>query len=613
MSRVQVSEREKSRRARIILTCGLVIGLALLLAQFQTSWARPQQNALRDTIDTPVPSPTKGPTSTGTPTKAPGIERVLLQEDHLGYSGTRDTWLNAWDKRNAQPLLGGLEIKGGEAKAVLIRFDLTGQLPPGAHLVQAELVFYVEIPAYTVARELDISAFRVLREWEEDKASWQYVDADAKIPWGAAGCDAVGQDRVGDPDDTITLLHRAVFRGLDVTDSVGYWLQHPDENYGWLVKGGASSTGTFTFDSSRSSMLANRPVLRIDYTVGEITPTATATTGGATATWTPTPISSPTETSGTPTTTPQPTAETFDAVQDTYIDSWYPDAPHNIATMYCRSNGIRKPLVQFDLSSLPAHAQVTSATLSLTTGTGTSPISIDVAAHRLLCCWQENSATWQEASTGQPWGQAGASGTDDYDPQALDVVTVDALRENHEFSWDVTAAAQEWVQGGMENCGLILIGQVGNEAQRGFHSSESPFADMRPRLFVEYSSAEPTPASSPTPTETLTPARGSILVTVYEDVNRNAWPDVGEQGLADVVVELLDTDGQALDRRMTLADGTCTFVGLTSGRYRLREHDPWGYLSSTENEVSIYIGAGQTEAFFGDYPGGALALPLIVK
>jgi hypothetical protein len=275
----------------------ILITLGLFSIQFQASWAQPHQNDLRQTINTPVATPTSGPTSTPSPTAAPGVYRVLLQEGRDGYVGTADTYIRAYTPWVASALDGGLRVKGTE-DSTLIRFDLQNRLPPGAQIVAAELLFHVDVPAFTVVRALEVSAFRVLRPWQPTAVSWNYQHIPGQVYWDQAGCNGVGVDRVGDADDTITLLQRDVFRGFDVTQSVRHWQQQPQENFGWLIAGVSASTGSFTLASSRNQNLHQRPVLRIDYTLGDMSPTPDP---GITATATKSPTPS------TPTATPSST------------------------------------------------------------------------------------------------------------------------------------------------------------------------------------------------------------------------------------------------------------------------------------------------------------------
>lgn len=277
--------RHRAKRHVILAMVTLALLLGWLQGRGEPSWALPYQNSLRDTINTPVPSATPGPTATPSPTAAPGVRRLLLQEI-ADADVTQDTWIYAYIPNLPQygNDAGGLRLKGGEVSSVLVRFDL-GALPSDAHVVAAELAFYVEIPS-GVPSALDVAAYRVLRPWDERQASWRYANALDGMAWSAPGCNGEGADRVATPDDTVTLLHRAVWRGWDVTESVRYWRAHPDENYGWLLKGVSPSTASFTFRSSRWQVPSERPLLRIDYTQGTPIPTATPT---STATPRPTP------------------------------------------------------------------------------------------------------------------------------------------------------------------------------------------------------------------------------------------------------------------------------------------------------------------------------------
>jgi hypothetical protein len=591
---------------RVALTVGLILGLAWLLNGPQTTWAQPHQDKLRQSINTRVPSPTNGPTSTGTATAGPCVGRVLLQEGQNGYDGTSDTWIYSYLPNFPQTQDGGLKIKGSDLQSVLIRFDLQGALPPGAEILEAELVFWVD--AFTESRSLDVAAFRVLRPWEAGSATWN--SASSSVRWTQPGCNGVAQDRVSAADGNVTLAYRAVFRGLDVTDSVNYWLQNPDENYGLLIKGDSASTAEYYFASSRYSQVAYRPMLRIDYNLCGGTPTMTHTPGGPTQTLTSTPAMS----TATPSATPQPTTQLVEATQDTYIDEWDTDANYGkLSYMNCRSNGVQKMLLQFDLA-LPTGAHVTSAGLVVRTGASGPPagVTIEVTAHRLKRSWDESSATWEDALSDESWGSPGAgSGVDDYAEEILDSRTIAAT--NQPYAWDVTTAVQDWVNNGsagaVANYGFILVGQAGQHALVSFTSSEMADPELRPKLQITYLIESPTPSTSATPTASDASA---IHVLVYRDLNRSRVKDAAEQGLAGARIELLDASGQSLRYEVTGADGQCTFAAVAPGVYRVQERNPWSYLSTTDDQVTVQVGDQQLFVAFGDYPGSAVALPMIV-
>ena len=612
---------------------------ALLSRQTGTTWAQPNQSNLNQSIPTEVQTATAGPTATRTATPAAGVYRVLLQEGRDGYQGTSDTFITSYYKDQPAADRSRLKIKGPDVMSPLIRFDLTGQLPEGAYIVQAELVFYVE--SGQRQRTLDVSILRVLRSWDVSWTTWN--SASAGVSWGLPGCNLAGVDRLATADDTRQFVYRAVYYGFDVTDSLRYWQEHPSENYGWVLKSVSSSTGEFDLLSSlNSTTLEQRPILRIDYMLDVPTPTVTPSPN-LSITATETPEATPTATPGTPTTsptpshTPQPTTQTIEAVQDTTLNSWDPTASAGSAAyLYCYTAGEKKVLVQFDLSSLPAWASVEAATLQMRTGPSGGGNVLNITAYRLLKSWQEATATWRQAATGTPWSVYGAAGEDsDYAAGALDSVAVSAL--NQTYAWDVTAAVQSWVNDGQLNAGLLLAGGTGTKTQFAFLSSEA--FDYHPSLSVTYRVILPTwtPTATPSPTATHTPtptatATATLTSTplatptatpfvpgeglyalVFEDLDRDGGQDADEPGIAGVNVELYTVGWQSLECGVTTDEGYCSFGLRSTGEYRIVQYIPWNDYATTDSQVRIYHAGGQTIVAFGLVQGQTVALPFIAK
>jgi len=608
------------KRFRLLGMWAVALLLALALAHWGPStWAQPHQNALRDTINTPVPTPTNGPTSTPTLPPGPGVSRLLLREGVDGYTGTEDTWMYSYTPRFPQPLDGGLKIKGAEIQSVLIRFDLEGKLPQGANIVQAELLFYVD--AFQESRPLDIAIYRVLRPWDESEASWNYVNTAQRVRWGSPGCNAVGVDRVGTPDDTITLQYRAVYKGLDVTQSVRYWVDHPEENFGWLVKGVSASTAGYSFASSRHSMVERRPLLRIDYTAEGVTPSPTA---------------SPALTS-----TPTPSGRVLlvevyeDRDRDGFRDEGEPGLPgaritlldiaHQVlahcwtdAEGHCAFTGLTEGWYRVREQKLPGYlsstadevliylggeqVQATFGDYPVVTRTPTPTRTLVSPGGKLLVrvyCDEDRDGFRDEGEPGLPGAQ---------------VTLFDMARQVLAQCWsDVerhcifAGLAEGWYRVREQDppgylsstADEVLIYLAGGQAQVSFG---------------DYPLVTRTPTPSPTPTRTPAPSGGDLLVRVYRDDDRDGRLDSGEPGLAGAGVQVWDQTGSRMvERGVTGADGLCHFAALGQGWYRVREYDPWGYLSSTEGELFVYVGDGQIELAFGDYPGGAMALPLLFK
>ncbi|HVD47847.1 MAG TPA: DNRLRE domain-containing protein, partial [Candidatus Limnocylindria bacterium] len=147
--------------------------------------------------------------------------------------------------------------------------------------------------------------------------------------------------------------------------------------------------------------------------------------------------------------------------------------------------------VQFGLSSIPANAQISSASLGLfyngycispPTSCGGSTHTIE--AHRMTAAWSPSSQTQQLA----------------YDSTVLSTLTM-TLDSNHRWlSWNVTATVQNWYNSLQPNYGLLLkrnsdvLGASGPALPSNQYTSDST---LGPKLDVTYT-AEPVILSQPT-------------------------------------------------------------------------------------------------------------------
>jgi hypothetical protein len=99
-----------------------------------------------------------------------------------------------------------------------------------------------------------------------------------------------------------------------------------------------------------------------------------------------------------------------------------------------------------------------------------------------------------------------------------------------------------------------------------------------------------------------------IAGTVFDDLDGDGEQDVGESGIPDITVELLQ-DGSVIVTAATDDNGDYIFTRGLAGDYTVRETDPPGYASTTPNEVDVSITVpGQTVAGvdFGDWGIGAI-------
>lgn len=159
----------------------------------------------------------------------------------------------------------------------------------------------------------------------------------------------------------------------------------------------------------------------------------------------------------------------------------------------------RRILVEFDLSSIPVDAVIVSADLELTARI--SYTGVDVGVYRITAPWLEDQATWNIASTGNPWSSAGG----DYQSGAVTVVNPGSVTDGSLVVFDVTSLVQSWVDGSVSNYGFLLklTDEAASAPDRGLpsHSSGASTSGYRPALVVDYV----VPSSTPTATSTNTP------------------------------------------------------------------------------------------------------------
>ena len=169
-------------------------------------------------------------------------------------------------------------------------------------------------------------------------------------------------------------------------------------------------------------------------------------------------------------------------VADTYLKESAPNENHGgDQELSVRNNpgDNFRALLQFDLSAIPANANVTSAELRLRV-TGEDDSGDPVNIHRVTDAWSENTANW--SNTGN-----------DFD------ATVYASFVPDDTGWvriDITSLAQAWACGEFSNNGLMLIA-TSDDTESKYASKEWSQGNRRPRLYLRTSGTNPCPSSSP--------------------------------------------------------------------------------------------------------------------
>ncbi|MCP2249652.1 RHS repeat-associated core domain-containing protein [Lentzea aerocolonigenes] len=183
--------------------------------------------------------------------------------------------------------------------------------------------------------------------------------------------------------------------------------------------------------------------------------------------------------------------------------------------------GTTRAAVRFrDLSALPAGARVTNAEMTLwgfySTGSGAI-----FDGHPLTKSFVENQVTWNRASTATAWtapgGDIGAAGDN------VSGITNDPNRH----IWDLTAAAQGWVDNPATNYGYeVKLRDENGPTQRVlFLSDEAAEPHLRPKLTVTYTQpiAEMTYYAPDTPSIRMIPGDEYTIPVTVTNSTTSTW------------------------------------------------------------------------------------------
>lgn len=359
------------------------------------------------------------------PTPTPVVQATPTPVGASQYFGAgADVSIDAWFPLAKAPTSPWLRVRGGDAMASLLRFDLAN-LPNYSQVHQATLQLYVL--GSSNANPLDVGVYRVVRPWTTTDASWER--ATVLVRWAAMGCNA-SSDRLLTPAASLPLTGAGQWVSVDITSLVDYWTQHPAENYGLVLKSAGGAPVSYDLASFDHPVAAARPRLLVDYTSAPPTPT-------------PTPVQ-----------TIVTVVVNTDADAD--LNSWSPDTNYG-ATAYLPlyTFGQKRPLYHFSLDVLPPNAVITQATFKARTlDTVAYPMNVQVVG--MLRSWSEYQSTWKLARTGVPWTTVGADGIGT-DRLGTATSSRTLLGDPRWWEWDVTSLVSSWSSGALANNGLMLL------------------------------------------------------------------------------------------------------------------------------------------------------------
>jgi disaggregatase-related protein/TGF-beta propeptide len=174
-------------------------------------------------------------------------------------------------------------------------------------------------------------------------------------------------------------------------------------------------------------------------------------------------------------------------VTDTWINFYDPNVNFNSETQLdVLGTEDIKALVRFDLSSIPAGAQVTSATLELYNyaleGAANGGV---LSVYPVGRAWVEAEATWNRASAASAWTAPGMQAGTDYRTSPVASITVDTSTGVWR-SFDVTAIVQGWLAGTLQNFGFVVRSPDRGVKPLFYSSGFTANPALRPRLTVVY-------------------------------------------------------------------------------------------------------------------------------
>ncbi len=212
----------------------------------------------------------------------------------------------------------------------------------------------------------------------------------------------------------------------------------------------------------------------------------------------------------------------YAGVEDAWVSSNDWDNPPQYSENYGQNellslerDGGDNPLLRFDLSSIPAHSEIISATLALYnttdacyTGNCNAPPVRRIKLYQVLRDWDEGNqvdspidAAGKHGVTGDyafdyypgegtdvPWNARGMEAGSDY---ASTETSYADVTDPGWYEWDVTELVRAWVRGEQPNFGVVLRDATGweeaNTDWRHFWSSQyAGDPSLRPKLTVVY-------------------------------------------------------------------------------------------------------------------------------
>jgi hypothetical protein len=176
----------------------------------------------------------------------------------------------------------------------------------------------------------------------------------------------------------------------------------------------------------------------------------------------------------------------FDGMSDAY----YTNASNPVNLGYNNVGGVFRPVIKFDLSSLPSSkiivdkAELTVKSNSDSFGGGASAVTL----HKVINTWTVFQAGWDNKATGTAWSSPGG----DFDSRTMTAAASYNLPADSTLTITLDpTVVQDWMLNPSTNYGMLM--KVSNESSVNYaeiYSSGAAEASNRPMLKVWYYTTE---------------------------------------------------------------------------------------------------------------------------
>jgi len=198
--------------------------------------------------------------------------------------------------------------------------------------------------------------------------------------------------------------------------------------------------------------------------------------------------------------------------KDSYVSKWHGEDGKNFGNNEDICVGYydcMRGLLQFNLSSIPPHASISSAELYLylkaVSDDYDDHCNTKIYVHRVTNFWKEEEVTWKDRYEKKKWDSEGG----DFDWTIESSVSLLDTSSGW-VSWDVTGTVKDWFNNKYDNFGFLVRQDIDNKSQSCFLSSDTPWRECRPRLVISYKLKEAPPEPvppQPTPPQPIPPVK----------------------------------------------------------------------------------------------------------